>query len=149
LLDFASRGYSARVMQRETLHRCYRKRQEIFQTADLYQEVSDEVRHMSDKAVQRRTRDLERRVTLMGVLIGVPALVLTFLNINLRGWTTADEGLVWWVAVLSGVAGLLTGMLIVLSLGRQPGKPRALSARRAKIARRAARRHTRSARATS
>jgi hypothetical protein len=143
LLSFTARGYFSQVMQRESYHQCYRKWQETFQVEHLYREVSDEVREMHDYILMRRTerlqqlaeqqrlagqaeaartRHLERRLSLLGVCIGIPALVLSFLGINIRSFTTTDnEGLSWLkvAIIIPAVAGLLIG-LILFVLSRQP-----------------------------
>lgn len=111
LLDFIARGYFTQVMQREHHHRVYRKWQEVFQVEQLYREVSDEVREMHEHLVSEQTRRLERRLNLIGALIGVPALVMGFLSINLYGITAKEEGLPLWVALLLGALSFALGGL--------------------------------------
>lgn len=96
-LDFTARGYFVQVMQRENHHRCYRRWQRCFQISRLYAEVREEVREMHDslqKAFQeRRGREFNRLTLLFSILYAAPALALAFLSINLKGLTTASEGL--------------------------------------------------------
>lgn len=118
LLDFTARGYFTQVMQREHHHRVYRKWQEIFQLEQLYREVSDEVREMHEYLVSEQTKRLERRLNLFGAFIGVPALVMGFLSINLYGITAAEEGLPLKVAILIAAASLVLGGLFWWLLSR-------------------------------
>jgi hypothetical protein len=118
LLTFTARGYFTQVMQHEHHHRIYRRWQEVFQLDELYREVSDEVHAMHSLLLVRRsqleeaaTRRLERLVGFLGLVIGIPALVLAFLDINLRGVTTAQEGLPFSVAALIAGAALVLGIL--------------------------------------
>lgn len=48
LLSFTARAHFFQVMQREHHHRCYRKWLEVFQIADMFQEVRSEVQDMHD-----------------------------------------------------------------------------------------------------
>jgi hypothetical protein len=141
LLEFTARGYFAQVMQREHHHRCYRRWQETFQIDRLYQEVNDEVREMHDYLLMKRTehleelaeaqrqqmeaaaqeeekraQHLERRISLLGVFIGVPAVLISFMGVNLRG-ITASEGLTLLQALLTGFGGgLFLALLIIAAL---------------------------------
>ena len=120
LLDFTARGYFTQVMQRENHHRVYKKWQETFQLEQIYREVSDEVREMHEYILMEQTRRLERRVNLLGAFVGAPALVMTFLGINLRGITAQGEGLPFWLAlVLSLGAGGLLGAVVLWLLNRR------------------------------
>lgn len=141
LLEFTARGMFTQVMQSEHHHRCYRKWQEIFQIKELYQEVRDEVGEMHDflrmkraeetlrLAEEQKERDkkraeadsdrekrIEKRFKFVGLVFGVPALIIGFLGINLVGITTKDDGLSIWLALAmcvgSGVIGGLVMMLI-------------------------------------
>lgn len=82
LLEFTARGHFTQVTQREKHHRFYRKCQEVFQIDNLYTEVNDEVREMHEFLSDRQSRRLEERVNRLGALIGVPAIVLSFLAIE-------------------------------------------------------------------
>lgn len=113
LLDFTARGYFTQVMQRDHHHRVYRKWQEVFQLEQLYREVSDEVREMHEFLLAEQTRRLESRLNFLGAFIGVPALVMSFLSINLYGITAKEEGLNLWLALMIFVASLLVGALIL------------------------------------
>lgn len=105
LLEFTARGYFTQAMQREHHHRVYRHWQEVFQLEQLYREVSDEVREMHDYLQMRQVQRLERRVNMLGAFIGVPALFMSFLSINLYGITAKEEGLPFWLALLISVGG--------------------------------------------
>jgi hypothetical protein len=131
MLVFTARGYFSQVMQRENHHRCYRRWQDIFQVTDLYAEVRDEVLEMHNTlifektaAAEARTKALEHSISMLGVFIGVPALVIGFLGINLQG-ITAQEGLLWWQAGLIGIGGGLFSAALVLLVIRKcrSGKP--------------------------
>ena len=118
LLSFTARGYFAQVMQREHHHRCYLKWQEAFQIKRLYQEVSDEVRYMHtylqnkheqrlqelEKERRERQKNLERRLSMIAWIIGLPALALTYLNAG----AAAD----YFEATLTLVTGILLGLMI-------------------------------------
>jgi hypothetical protein len=121
LMEFTARGYFTQVMQQEHHHRVYRKWQEIFQLEQLYREVSDEVREMHEYLLSEQTKRLERRLNLLGAFIGVPALVIGFLSINLYGLTAREEGLPLWLALLIsfGAGGLLGGVVLWLLQGRR------------------------------
>jgi len=64
------------------------------------------------------TRRLERLVGILGAVIGIPALVLAFLDINLRGVTAGQEGLPLPLAALIAGASLSVGVLTGLALPR-------------------------------
>ena len=122
LLDLTARGYSTQVMQRPHHNRVYRGLQEIFQLDRLYQEVGDGVREMYNTLLLRRARAQERSshrlevlVRILGATIGVPALLLGFLSINLRG-ITAAEGLLLLPALALGGGALAVGVLLGLVL---------------------------------
>jgi len=116
-------------MQHAHHHRIYRRWQEVFQLDQLYREVSDEIREMHNLLLVRRsqleeaaTRRLERLVGFLGTIIGIPALVLAFLDINLKGVTTAQEGLplrrALFIAGLALVLGILMGLVLHLLVRR-------------------------------
>lgn len=113
LLDFTARGYFAQVMQRDHHHRVYRKWQETFQLEQLYREVSDEVREMHEFLLAEQTRRLEQRLNQLGAFIGLPALVLSFLSINLYGITAKDEGLHILTAISIGIISFCLGGFIL------------------------------------
>jgi hypothetical protein len=117
LLSFTARGYFAQVMQREHHHRCYRRWQQIFQVERLYQEVSNAVREMHAallmqlaKEEAEREQKLERRLNQIALLLGVPALVLNYLN--------ALAAVSWWSALLSGLASLALGGVLLWIMSR-------------------------------
>jgi hypothetical protein len=126
LLAFTARGYFAQVMQGDHHHRCYLKWQETFQIERLYKEVSDEIREMHGfllmryaQAEEQSSQRLEVIISLLGPVIGMTALTLSFFGMNLQGITTWNDGIRWyWGAGIVGV-GVLLGMLISLLIRRQ------------------------------
>ncbi|MGA2587190.1 MAG: hypothetical protein ABSF88_09220 [Candidatus Aminicenantales bacterium] len=81
LLEFDARIYFAQVMQREHHHRCYRKCQEIFQIPQLHNELSDEVQRMYERVSFDRAEQMQRKIDLLTFMIGVPALIFSFLSV--------------------------------------------------------------------
>ncbi len=117
LLLFTARGYFAQVMQQEHHHRCYTKWQERFQLDRLYQEVRDEIQDMYNELLlraQEAERRQRERLELIIAAIGVPALLASFLGINLRGVTTSSDGIEWWAAALGMLGAIIVGMFLVL-----------------------------------
>lgn len=137
LLTFTARGYFAQVMQREHHHRAYRRWQEVFQIERLYHDVRDAVQDMHQQVSgersqrleaaleqQRRTeeeqaRGLEQTLAIIGASLaaffGVPALVLAFLGVNLRGLTSSEGlDLTWTLAavIIAFGAGILFAGLL-------------------------------------
>jgi hypothetical protein len=118
LLAFTARGRFAQVMQQEHHHAVYLRWQETFQVDRLYAEVSDEVREMANYVLVRRTeriaegeRRLERRVNQIGLLVGMPALVLTYFStLGARDW---------WVGIVAGVGALLVGLGVLWGINRR------------------------------
>ena len=122
LLFFMARGYYAQVMQTENHHRYYRKWHEIFQMEQLYEEVSDEIRYMHDflqtqrekrtqeieEANRSRVEKLERNLSLIAWIIGIPALLLTFLDV-----VGVDS---FQVAVFTFAGGVVLGLLITVTI---------------------------------
>jgi hypothetical protein len=136
LLQFTARGMFTQVMQREHHHRCYRKWQEIFQIQELYQEVRDEVREMHDylqmkrteanlqlaQETQGRAQRLSQTLSWFGVFIGVPALIIGFLGINLVGITSRDDGLRIWTALAVTLTGVTLAGIILLIIRSRSSK---------------------------
>lgn len=116
-LEFTARGYFNQVMQRDNHHRVYVKWREVLQIDKLYEEVREEVREMHEYTLSEQTRHLERRVNLLGALIGVPALVMAFFDMNIVG-LTASEGLPIWAALLVLGLGMSLGVLVMRLLNR-------------------------------
>jgi len=123
LLDFTARGYFAQAMQSDHHHRYYRKWQEVLQIPQLYDEVRNEVRNLYERAVLRlrqeddkrekreeeREKRVEKRLSLLGLLFAVPALILGFLSTNIREFSSGLPLIVvtgWFVGgfVLAGLA---------------------------------------------
>jgi len=148
-LEFSARGYFTQVMQHEHHHKFYRKWQEIFQIKELYEEVRDEVREIHDflrlnraekilrltekqqktmkekaEADAAREKRIEKRLRFVGLVFGLPALIIAFLGINLVGITTRDDGLSIWMALAisigSGVVGGVIMMLLNIVKGKRP-----------------------------
>jgi Mg2+ and Co2+ transporter CorA len=113
LLLFTARGYFAQAMQSDHHHRYYRKWQEVLQIPQLYDEVRNEVRDMYERATLRlrkkdderekreeeREKRVEKRLSLLGLLFAVPALILGLLGVNIRGYTSGEDGLALPVVV--------------------------------------------------
>ncbi len=139
LLDFTARGLFVQVMQRELPHRCYSKWHETFEIGRLFEEVRDEVRQMhehtllehakKEEAIQRtrnetlerrerraqeRSRRLEERISGLGLIIGLPALLLSFFGVNVKGVTAESEGLSLGGAIALTVLSVLAGVGLML-----------------------------------
>ena len=131
LLDFTARGYFTQAMQFDHHHRYYRKWQEVFQIPQLYAEVRDEVRDMYERATlnlrqeedarekreEEREKRVEKRLSLLGLLFAVPALILGFLGVNIQGYTNGDglslAVLAGWVAGGFVLAALAYWILVI------------------------------------
>jgi hypothetical protein len=112
LLEFTARGYFSQAMQREHHHQVYRRWQETFQLERLYQEVSDEVREMHEFLQMRQSQKLEKRLNFLTFVFGIPALLFSFLSINLYRITAKEEGLSIWFASALGVIALVIGLIL-------------------------------------
>lgn len=113
LLSFTARGYFTQAMQREHHHRCYLKWQEAFQVERLYREVNDEVREMHEYSLMQQTQRVEERINLVGAFIGIPALVISFLGINLRGINAGSDGMpLLWALLIAFGLGLGLSLLV-------------------------------------
>jgi len=124
LLWFAARGYFTQVMQQEHHHKCYSRWQETFQVPQLYQEVSEAVRYMHDvsrleqaqhlerlaEGQQQKVNRLERRLSRVAWVLGVPALSLTYLQ------TLGEQE--WWWSGLIAVISLCVGFVLFWVLDR-------------------------------
>lgn len=116
LLSSTASSHFTQVMQRDHHHhhhRCGRRWQQVFQVPRLYREVRDEVADMHGwlmmqkteelqrlhKKTQVRTRKLER--TLQGVawILGVPILILSYLQV--QAVRSATKTLLWTLAALA------------------------------------------------
>jgi hypothetical protein len=111
LLMFTARGYFDQVMQREHHHRVYQQWQETFHLERLYHEVSDEVGKMAEYLLLRRTERLQRttrllddRLTMLGWLVTSAVLGLTFVQ--------AIGGTTWWIALLVALLGWIIGAVV-------------------------------------
>ena len=94
LLAFTAQGYFAQTMQEEHHHRSYARWQAVFQLEQLYRNVADEVREMygdlelrqRDRAEavareqQRHAENLDRRLTVVTWLLGIPVSLLLVIN---------------------------------------------------------------------
>jgi hypothetical protein len=97
LLDFTAKALFAQIVQRGHYDRCYQKWLEVFQIERLYREVRDEVADMHGELQQRREeRELRQNETRnmllasLGLFLGVPGLIISFLGITLRGVTSGN-----------------------------------------------------------
>lgn len=122
LLIFTARGHFSQIMQRDQHHRCYEKWRQVFQVQDLYQEVSDEVRYMHscletarDRRVyevaqgqERQSERLNQILTVVALVVGLPALALAFLAVLERPSTE--------VAVCTLVGSLLLGVIVAAAV---------------------------------
>src|SRR5262245_59491152 len=75
-------------------------------------QASPVLRDGATSAVSCRGRLSHR---LLSVCIGAPILLLSFLGINVRGFTTKNDGLWWWEALLIGCGGglFLIGVTLI------------------------------------
>ena len=100
-----------------------RREQKIQQLAEeqrMRDEAVARVQSQRERAAQERARQLEQRISLLGVGIGVPAVIFGFLSINLYEITAKDEGLsLWFPLLLGGGGGVLLGVIIWWLLRRQ------------------------------
>lgn len=121
IMEFTARGYFIQVVQREHHHRVYCKWQEVLQVERFYQEVNDEVREMHNDLLlirseteERNSRNLQGLVAFLGASIGIPTLVLTFMGINMRGYTLESDGLPIKYALIIAAGSLVFGLFIGL-----------------------------------
>jgi hypothetical protein len=119
LMEFTARGYFIQVVQQEHHHRVYCKWQEVLQVERFYQEVNDEVREMYDdlqlqrsEAEERSSRRLQGLVAFLGASIGIPTLVMTFMGINMQGYTLQNDGLPIEYALIVAAGSLVLGLVI-------------------------------------
>lgn len=85
--------------------------------AEAQKKASEEQRrHLEAVAEEeaRRDRRLEKRISLIGLIVGAPVLIMTFLSINLLG-ITSNEGLPLRKALLL-IAGLSVLLIAAVSL---------------------------------
>lgn len=112
LLTFSACGYFSQAMQREHHHRYYCRWREVFQLAQLYDEVKQEVSEMHEylllrrtERLQDRTQRVEERLKQIALVLGPPALILAYLDaISEPAWLRG-----WGIAALLTVAGFLLG----------------------------------------
>lgn len=97
----------------------YRRWQEVFQVERIYEEVREEVREMHEYLQARQIRKLERRITALSVSIAFPALIFSFLSINIYGFTAKEEGLPVVVALVLGGCSVLSGLFLWLWVNRR------------------------------
>ena len=128
LLDFTARGYFTQAMQSDHHHRYYRKWQEVLQIQQLYDEVRNEVRDLYERATLRlRKRDderdkreeerekrVEQRLSLLGPLFAIPALIFGFLGVNIREFSSGFSLRVVLICLMGGLA-FATGTFLVLT----------------------------------
>lgn len=94
LLAFTAQGYFTQTMQEDHHHRSYVRWQEVFQLERLYRTVADEVREMYGylelrqreradtiaREQQRQATNLDRRLSLVTWLLGIPVSLLLVVN---------------------------------------------------------------------
>ena len=136
LLAFTAQGYFAQTMQEEHHHRCYERWQQTFQLDRLYDEVNAEVREMfADldlrqrhaaarlaEQQERQSKMMERRLNLIGFLVGVPVWLFVLINssVNLATVRSAifragPSGTQWYDLVLSvGLGAIGIGLALIL-----------------------------------
>ena len=136
LLAFTAQGYFAQTMQEEHHHRCYERWQQTFQLARLYDEVSAEVREMfADldlrqrhatarlaEQQERQSKMMERRLNLIGFLVGVPVWLFVLINssVNLSAVRSAlfragPSGIQWYDLLFSvGLGAIGIGLALIL-----------------------------------
>src|ERR1039458_4850540 len=90
LHEFAGNLYFSQVMHSEHHHRAYRACQKAWLVGEMYQEVRDEIREIHDFHTMRQAIALQRKVNWAVVLLAVPALFLSFLGVNWKGFTTGE-----------------------------------------------------------
>jgi len=84
-LAFTARGYFTQVVQTEVHHRYYRKWQETFQVAQMYQEVSDEISEMSGHLEMLEARKLNSTVqtlTAWSIILATIGVTAAWLAVN-------------------------------------------------------------------
>jgi hypothetical protein len=113
LNSFTAWGYFTQVMQQQHHHDYYQKWQGWLQIDKLYREVSDQVREIYEFSLMSRTRRLEQRISFLGVMTGIPALLLFFLGLNLKGITVEQGGLTLPTALILVGAGLAVALVIL------------------------------------
>ncbi|MFC1853040.1 hypothetical protein ACFL27_22815, partial [candidate division CSSED10-310 bacterium] len=82
----------------------------------------DQRKQMADDALADaiRAQIMERRISTLGFIIGVPALVISFLGINLAGVTSnQQEGISVSLALFVCLLGVIIGLLLLLIIQRK------------------------------
>lgn len=99
------------------------------QLAEARQQQAEKQAQMEkerERAAQDRSRRLEQLISTLTICIGVPAIILGFLSVNLYGITTKEEGLRIWIALLVVVGAtvlLVTPILRLLRKERLKSSP--------------------------
>jgi hypothetical protein len=159
LLAFTAQGYFAQTMQEEHHHRSYERWQAAFQLERLYRNVADEVREMygdlelrqRDRAEavareqQRQAENLDRRLSVVTWLLGVPVSLL--LVINAAGNIALVRRLVFGpngvqaydvlIGVVLDVIGIVVGYIAYRMFDRRLRRKNAEDTRDAELAMRA------------
>jgi hypothetical protein len=129
LLLLQARSRFVQVTQRELTHRSYRRWRTVLQVDELYRDVGDEIRELRAHLLLQRTQRvqelaeqqqlqanrLERRLSQVALLLGVPALVIGFLGINLAG-VTASDGLSLATAIALVGAGIVAAIAVLAAV---------------------------------
>jgi hypothetical protein len=119
LMEFTARSYFSLVAQREHHQRFYSALQHALMVDTLYQEVKDEILEMYQALQSEQNIRLEQRVSFLTAFIAVPTAVFSFLNINIRSFTSSDtEGLTLAMAVGAAVLSMILGGIVWWRLKR-------------------------------
>lgn len=74
-------------------------------------ELEAQAQTARERAAQERAQHLANLISRLGLAIGVPALVIGFLGINLDG-ITSGNGMGWRNAIGLSLGGLIVGLLV-------------------------------------
>lgn len=150
LLAFTAQGYFTQTMQEDHHHRSYAHWQDVFQLERMYRNVAEEVREMHGylelrqreradtiaREQQRQAENLDRRLTLVTWLLGIPVSLLLVINASgnialVRGLVFGPVGvqaydvLIGLTLDLLGItAGYITYRILDMRLRRRQAKVR-------------------------
>lgn len=125
ILNFSALGHFSQATQRQNLHNYYLKWQDIFGVNKLFSEVNEEIRYIyeylqeirekkNQKLLQeerKRAKKFERRINLIALLFGPPAIGLAFLD------AIANEKIEIAFGVLLG--SMILGLILLKFLERK------------------------------
>lgn len=110
-----------------------KRAEQIRQLAEARQQQAEkqaQIEKERERAAQDRSQRLEQLISTLTICIGVPAIILGFLSVNLYGITAKEEGLRIWIALLVVIgtsALLVTPILTLLRQERSKSEPDAQS----------------------